>query len=963
MRPLACLFLIVIAASSIRLEAGVSRVGLNGNSCSFPDISSAIEDAQPGDAIFVEVGTYSERLVIGQPLQFYAALDGCTGEDMAGRVVIDGTSLPVATSGGLVRISNGGGALFVRFDLRNGQAESGGIAAVSQDSDLVLRDSTLANGLATGSGGGGCLLLEDAFLGMDTNSLIVGCSASNGPGGGVRAIESTLSLTGPGSIGFLSDGNSAAGSGGGIHATDSTISAQGFVMLANQSADEGGAIFADSSTLDFDSCDISFNEATNNGGALRLLGATTTAEFANTSLFENATIQFSSNAGGGAIHASGGGAVTMTDSGLVNNSSANIGGGVVVRQGTDLLAIRTTFQGNQATSIGGAIYAAQSSSSVILEDTHVAQNIAGNQGGGLYSAFTPVTMARTTFESNSAGGNGGGAALVLIDDPVSMHNVRMVANGAGGDGGALFLNQSSVELLEVLTGPMACDTGSLDPGEQCAEFSGNNAGERGGAVAVNQGNLTIDSGWILDNTSGTTGGAIWATEALLEFDSTRVEGNQSLDIGGAIHLEDAGGGVDTALLMHGGRIAANQTTQLSPNAGGGGVYLNFADAEFVDVTIEDNQAIYSGGFLHGRNTSRVNVTGGSIIGNTSNFSGGAFYLAQSGSSLVLEGTLLAANQAGTSGGAIQATFTPVTIRDVLITGNSAARGGGAFLWVSDGNEFTNTRLIGNSATEVGGGLYLREADLTLRSLFNGPGACHPADLGLDEYCTEIRGNSADESGGGIYLDGDNSSVAASPSLQAEGVAFIDNHAGLSGAALQIEDSSPDSDQDGPSAELVNVLIKENSDETLAVEAIRVGEDAVVLLDSMTLVANHGAALIADGDDFELTVRNSLIWENSDGPFASFTGTLDRSCTNIQSGPGGGHFFGTGTDPLFVATSRGPYRLDPDTSPLIDLCPDGPAWDLDGGVRPGRQAFDIGAFEVDAGVLGAAIFRDRFESGQ
>jgi len=66
--------------------------------------------------------------------------------------------------------------------------------------------------------------------------------------------------------------------------------------------------------------------------------------------------------------------------------------------------------------------------------------------------------------------------------------------------------------------------------------------------------------------------------------------------------------------------------------------------------------------------------------------------------------------------------------------------------------------------------------------------------------------------------------------------------------------------------------------------------------------------------------------------------------------------------MFVATSRGPHRLDPAASSLIDLCANGPAWDLDGGLRPGRQAFDIRGFEVEAGELGPEIYRDRFELG-
>lgn len=952
---------LVLLGTPAALHAGGMRVGLNGVSCAFPSLSAAIAASQPGDVVYAEPARYTERLVITHTLRFRPAVAGCGSEDVSGRVTVDGATLPAAVSGGLVHISGGAGALFTRFDFRNGQAQRGGIAAVFQDGELVLRDSTFALGTATGADGGGCVLIEDSSLGMDNGSMIVDCTASAGPGGGVRAIDSALTLTGPGAIGFIDAGNSASGDGGGIHATGSTITAQSFVMLDNRSDNDGGAVHAEGSTLVFDSCDISLNQTRRNGGAFSLLGPSASTQFVDSTMFQNATTDNVSNAGGGAVYATGTMQITLTGSGLFDNTSSNLGGAIVLRSNADLVASQSAFEGNDANGPGGAIYAAQSATSVELTDVTFTDNSANTTGGALNLVFAHVSAVRTTFASNSAGSDGGAAYFVLIDDVIPLHNVRMVGNTAGSDGGALFLNDALVELRAVMDGADACDTGALGPGEHCAELTGNQATERGGGVASSMGSLTTEGAWLQDNLAGTTGGALWATEFVLTLQDTRIEGNQSATHGGGLHLEEAGGGVTTLMGMTGGRFASNQTVQAASNAGGGGAYLINVDADFVDVEIEDNSAPSSGGFLHARNGSDVSVTGGSIVGNSSNASGGAFYIAQSASLLTLESTVLANNVAGTTGGGIMATFTPVNVRDVLIAGNSADRGGGAFLWLNNGSLFSNTQVIGNSASEVGGGLYLLEAHLTLLSDFIGGSGCQPAALGIDEYCTEVRSNTAVESGGGIYLEGSDTSGSGSPRLFADGVAFIDNHAGQTGAAIEIEDASPDTDLDGPIVELVNVLIKESSDATLEVEAVRVGEDAVVLLDSATLVANHGAPLHAEGDDFDLTVMNTLMWANGLGPFASFDGLLDRSCSNVQASQGGSQFFGSGVDPQFVTTTRGPYRLDPATSPLIDACNDGPAWDLDGGLRPGRLAWDIGAFEVDPAEPSPQIFVDGFES--
>ncbi len=969
-------------------------IGINGAPCQFNTLASAIQSASPGDTILILPSTRVEFIgKIGIDLTIVPAEADCETELLSANsetVIFDANGFSNDSTGGLAEIRGGAAVTIRHMWLRNASATNGGVLAVTDGSTLTLDDVIVTDGAATENGGniyvtstagnpsrlnlindssvyrgetttgdGGAVALYnselyvvDGNIGVGSNN---GFSVAANDGGGVYASNSTITLDTTQSRIIW---NQAGGNGGGLHAVDSVIVATGSLIGNNSAGVDGGGIWAESSTLDFNGVEISQNETSRNGAGLYLQGIGTTAEFADTTITLNETTEPGLNSGGGGIFATGTGLVSLSESFVTSNASANWGGGIVIESGADLVVSGSSVSDNTCTGFGGGILARQSSSPVELDDAVVANNVAGSSGGGLVALFTVVTARNTLFQGNSAD-FAGGALLLGTNAPGNVNhfiNVRMLDNMTDVNGGALVLQIAHLEYSEVLTGPDACDTGALGAGGHCAQMKGNTAGDQGGAIAMYNATLSADTLWIEDNSSVTSGGGIYGIDAGLTLVDTTLHGNQTGPGGGGIHLEEGGDPQTSSLTMSGGRVSSNVATEGAANLGGGGLYLNDADASLVAVVIEDNSSFFSGGAVHGRFGSNISVVDSIVHGNSSNASGGAFYIANSNGSLLLDRAEITANIAGTSGGGVQAVFTPVSAYDTLFSGNVADQGAGAHIWFSE-SLFQNTRLIGNHASEEGGGVYLLESQL---NILNSIGTCRTATLGIDEYCSEVRGNSAGTMGGGIYLQGSDTSPSASPRLFADGVAFIDNEALTAGAALAMHDPSPDADQDGPQAELVNVLVKGNSDATQTIEAIWLGEDGVLLLDSATIADNGGAPIRAEQDDFELTLRNSILWNNGDGPFASFDGSLSRTCSNIQTAQVGSQFFGSGVDPLFVSTSRGPLRLDPAGSPLIDLCADGPLFDLDGGVRPGRLAWDLGAFEVEP-MSNDPVFTNGFEA--
>jgi hypothetical protein len=214
---------------------------------------------------------------------------------------------------------------------------------------------------------------------------------------------------------------------------------------------------------------------------------------------------------------------------------------------------------------------------------------------------------------------------------------------------------------------------------------------------------------------------------------------------------------------------------------------------------------------------------------------------------------------------------------------------------------------------------------------------------------ELRDNSAGQYGGGAYVTG-SSSVTSSGTFTATQTAFLDNSADLGGAALYTEALTP-------TVLLENVLVMGHS----ANDAVEVSTPANVTLESSSLVANFDNPLYVSSNSAQITMTNTILWDNLAGPYVTFGASFTRTCNHSQATAGGQSMGAAGTDPQFEVTARGQYRLSPG-SPARDVCDDGPDADLDGLARPQGSKHDRGAFERACQLPISAVFPTISRSG-
>ena len=237
-------------------------------------IQVIIEQAQSGDRILVEPGTYSGGLNYrGKDLEIIS-----TGGPAV--TVIDGTGLPLPTislnsgetvaatlegfevmpsqwtGGGCIRVASSGVTL--RDCVLNGAGASNGGSIWADGSDLHIEGTTFAGGSVSAHGGGVYASMTDVTIAACSFDQ---CSAS-GLGGAV----------------YLSDGdlevddsvftNSAGSTGGAIYVINGPVEVDGSSFASCLAEGNGGAIYVESGSLEVIDTSFSSCSASSRGGAL-----------------------------------------------------------------------------------------------------------------------------------------------------------------------------------------------------------------------------------------------------------------------------------------------------------------------------------------------------------------------------------------------------------------------------------------------------------------------------------------------------------------------------------------------------------------------------------------------------------------------------------------------------------------------------------------------------------------------
>lgn len=332
---------------------------------------------------------------------------------------------------------------------------------------------------------------------------------------------------------------------------------------------------------------------------------------------------------------------------------------------------------------GGAI-GVQDRVAVILKDVTLTNNAAigdgmSAQGGGYFqSAYgdkeasldaTDLTVTGNTAQGKSA--YGGGMALFGVKDGATIKNSTFSDNTASGTeksmGGALFTGETGGQIsVTTVTnstfsnnkaegangwGGAIYNAGTLTVNG--GEFTGNEAGKYGGAIAGDvegQGSLNITNATFTGNTSGAGGAiALWSDgikDAASHSIAARFEGNTAERKGGAIAFLTNHSGDKTVTASISGEFLNN-----SAGESGGAIHSERGTLTITDATFSGNNAAQQGGAIYNAAGSSITFKGTNTFSGNTAAEGKDIYNAgsltmSSGSDLVVYGSGSILNAAG-----------------------------------------------------------------------------------------------------------------------------------------------------------------------------------------------------------------------------------------------------------------------------------------------------------------------------
>ena len=220
------------------------------------------------------------------------------------------------------------------------------------------------------------------------------------------------------------------------------------------------------------------------------------------------------------------------------------------------------FEGNAATTYGGAIYAIDGGQAWSAEGSSFTSNTA--KAGGAICSFAPLTVEDSEFASNAA---------------------------TNGDGGAIY----SGNMLNITSTVFEASTAST-----------------GGAI-YSAAAITIQQSEFVDNVSQGSGGAIRHTKtAAVNIQNTDFVGNRNKGtvLTDANYPENNGGGAimlqgsPSAVVITGGKFENNYSA-----SNGGAIQLNSVGSNgltITDVAFIGNEAVVNGGAAHTKAAAKLN---------------------------------------------------------------------------------------------------------------------------------------------------------------------------------------------------------------------------------------------------------------------------------------------------------------------------------------------------------------------
>jgi hypothetical protein len=387
-----------------------------------------------------------------------------------------------------------GGAM---FNLGHPDPLDGGLTVIA--TDATLTNCTFISNSATN---GGAIDDDEATLTISGGGFTNNYTDGGLDRGGAIFNYNSSSVTIDGDTDFNAN---QAYYGGAIADDDSTSSINGATFAANASggAGSGGAIYdTDGSLLSLSDCLFANNITSNSGGAIDLSGSSATV---------SSTVFYSNNAAGdaGAILVSDGSSLTV-DNTLFTGNTASSGGAIEVPDAASTLSVTDSqFTGNIANlqGLGGAVATFEMSPSFIgCAFTDNTANFGGaiSAYGGSPGDPTTLFLVDTTFTGNTAN-NIAGAINSAFDNVVSAINCVFTNNSAQYAAGTVFLYLADGD-YEAAEGFIDCvfsdndvnsddasaiATSAASPSIINCTFTGNTSNDGSTINGTNGSNLTI----------------------------------------------------------------------------------------------------------------------------------------------------------------------------------------------------------------------------------------------------------------------------------------------------------------------------------------------------------------------------------------------------------------------------------------------------------------------------------------
>ncbi len=330
----------------------------------YPTIQEAIEAAEDGDEIVVDVGVYRENIdFLGKNI-ILRSIDPDDPE-IVDQTIIDG----------------GGSGTVVSF--RSGEGE-----------DAVLSGFTVTRGNGILISGGSSPLIEKCVI-EDNNAEF---------GAGIAIFDSSPTIkdnTIIGNSGFL---------GGGMFIEESSPRVEGNLIVRNRAEmGSGMVIISNSSPMIIDN-QIVENIAERLGGGVVIA-------------VDSKPIITGNEIAGNSAERNGGGMLIeesepiVEENTFVRNRAANGAGLFIVNSfNSALMIVGNTISDNLASIAGGGLY--MEGSSPTLEDNRFVDNISEHLGGGAAVYNSSPVFRRNLFEGNDAQGPEGGGAIWASADSI-----------------------------------------------------------------------------------------------------------------------------------------------------------------------------------------------------------------------------------------------------------------------------------------------------------------------------------------------------------------------------------------------------------------------------------------------------------------------------------------------------------------------------------------------------------------